>query len=165
MPGDGGPSEPPKNPTGPSSAAHEDRQPAIDTGATAPGRSPTPGDGKAARVQPTPRTRVYYNPELAQFSLGEDHPMVPNRLHLTHRLSELWGLFDDPQVPPAAPQSPHATQQLGAVLITQLRRLAEAHARTHASARMRCNVRASSSLLIPRHALTARRVLRLAFQP
>ncbi|KXZ56578.1 hypothetical protein GPECTOR_1g52 [Gonium pectorale] len=64
------------------------------------------GDSNAA----SPAAADAPAPELSKFSLGEDHPMVPHRLHLTHRLSELWGLFDDPAVtvvdnyPPATPE-------------------------------------------------------------
>ncbi|KAG2498710.1 hypothetical protein HYH03_003450 [Edaphochlamys debaryana] len=61
---------------------------------------------------PTPLTRVYYNPELSQFTLGEDHPMVPNRLHLTHRLAELCGLFDDPNVTVVKEYPPATIEQL-----------------------------------------------------
>lgn len=81
--------------------------------ACADGFKPVPcAPGVAGRTHPTPRTRIYYNPELSQFSLGEDHPMVPNRLHLTHRLAELWGLFEDPNVTIVREYAPATTAQL-----------------------------------------------------
>ncbi|EFJ47455.1 hypothetical protein VOLCADRAFT_61462 [Volvox carteri f. nagariensis] len=71
-----------------------------------------PSQTQQQQSYPTPRTRIYYNPELSMFSLGEDHPMVPHRLHLTHRLAELWGLFDDPAVQVVRDYPPATTDQL-----------------------------------------------------
>ncbi len=70
------------------------------------------GLASAPSRTPTPRTRIYYNPELSRFSLGDDHPMVPHRLHLTHRLVELWGLLDDPAVTLVSDYSPVTTEEL-----------------------------------------------------
>ncbi|GLI70566.1 hypothetical protein VaNZ11_015489 [Volvox africanus] len=88
-------------------------------GSARAGSNALPAAPRAAPAQqdqhqnyPTPRTRIYYNPELSKFSLGEDHPMVPHRLHLTHRLAELWGLFEDPAVKVVREYPPATTDQL-----------------------------------------------------
>ncbi|GFR45185.1 hypothetical protein Agub_g6573 [Astrephomene gubernaculifera] len=89
--------------------------------ASAPAAAPSSAAAARPQQQPpqpapqsftTPRTRIYYNPELSEFSLGDDHPMVPHRLHLTHRLAELWGLFDDPAVQLVQDYAPATPDQL-----------------------------------------------------
>lgn len=40
------------------------------------------------------RVTYYYNREVAQFHYGEQHPMKPHRLALTHALILSYGLWD-----------------------------------------------------------------------
>ena len=54
--------------------------------------------GGATQQQPPPRVQLYYNPRLAEFVLGAEHPMQPRRLALVHKLTQHCGLLDDPHL-------------------------------------------------------------------
>ncbi|GAB3192724.1 acetoin utilization protein AcuC [Nesterenkonia suensis] len=48
-------------------------------------------------------TVVVWSPSLTEYRFGDDHPMDPVRLELTHRLCQEFGIFEDPLVQTIAP--------------------------------------------------------------
>ncbi|HKU35561.1 MAG TPA: acetoin utilization protein AcuC, partial [Paenarthrobacter sp.] len=54
--------------------------------------------------QPAPPTMVAWSPDMTAYNFGPGHPMAPERLDLTARLSRSLGLFDLDHVDLAAPE-------------------------------------------------------------
>ncbi|QDG89590.1 acetoin utilization protein AcuC [Pseudarthrobacter sp. NIBRBAC000502770] len=54
--------------------------------------------------QPAPPTMVVWSPDMTAYNFGPGHPMAPERMDLTARLSRSLGLFDLDHVDLAAPE-------------------------------------------------------------